>query len=276
MANKEKLRALIDIRGVGLEIGASFDPVVPKREGHRVEVVDHLSAADLRRKYEGAGGVDLSKIEEVDHVFTGGSLLSLIGKPGHYDYIVASHVIEHTVDILGFLLDCQHLLKPGGTLALAVPDARLSFDCLRPVSTTGQVLQTHADGGKRHAIGKVFDELAHNCVRDGAIAWSRKARGTLAFFRPLAQAKDFLAQYQASDMFVDIHAWQFTPSSFRLIASDLFELGLMALRESVFDASSDGEFFVAMSTAGPGCPLSRIELAQRVVREQSSVAVDVP
>jgi len=200
MADTLKLRTLIDISGVGLEIGPSFDPVVPKREGHRVEIVDHLSAADLRRKYADAPGVALANIEEVDHVADGRPLLELIGKPAHYDYIVASHVVEHTVDLMGFLLDCQGLLKPGGTLALAVPDMRFAFDCLRPPSTTGQVLQAHADGGKRHAIGKLFDELAHNCVRGGAIGWTGEDTGELTFFRPLAQARDILAQYRSDEL----------------------------------------------------------------------------
>lgn len=271
MANKTKLRSLINVAGVGLEIGPSFDPVVAKREGHRVEVLDHLSASDLRRKYQHADHVDLSQIEEVDYVSDGGSILELIGKRGHYDYIVASHVIEHTVDLLGFLSDCQHLLKPDGILALAIPDTRFSFDCLRPLSSTGLVLQAHLEKGNRHAVGKMFDELAYNCLRQGAIAWPSHASGPLSFFRPLAEAWAIMEQYQHSELFLDIHAWQFTPSSFRLIASDLFELGQMTLREQFFEDSNDREFFVALSGSGRGCPVSRIELAQRAVHELRAI-----
>lgn len=275
MANKNKLLSLINqhsagVHGLGLEIGASFDPIVAKRDGYPVEVLDHLSAADLRVKYKDAA-VDLSKIEEVDYVSDGGSILELIGKPEHYDYIVASHVIEHTVDLLRFLLDCEALLKPGGALVLAVPDMRFSFDCLRPLTTTGQVLQAHLEQGKRHSVGKVFDELAYNCVRNGAIAWSRDNKGALSFFRPLADAKSFLEQYQAGDMFIDIHAWQFTPSSFRLVTNDLYEMGRTALREKTFDSSSDNEFFVVLSKTAAGCPVSRMALAERALVEQRAI-----
>jgi hypothetical protein len=271
MANREKLKSLIDVAGVGLEIGPSFDPVVAKRDGHQVEVLDHLSAADLRRKYQDAPNVDLSRIEDVDYVSDGGSILELIGKRGYYDYIVASHVIEHTVDLLGFLSDCQQLLKPSGVLALAIPDTRFSFDCLRPVSSTGQVLQAHLDKGKRHGVGKVFDELAHNCLRDGAIAWASGSNGPLTFFRPLSQAKAIMELYQQGDMFLDIHAWQFTPSSFRLIVGDLFALELIELREQFFEDSNEREFFVAMSQQADGCQVSRIELAQRTILEQRAI-----
>lgn len=276
MANKKKLQHLIRLNEagsnlVGLEIGPSFDPIVAKRDGHNVEILDHMSAADLRLKYQNAPHVDLSAIEEVDYVSDGGSIFELVGKPAHYDYIVASHVVEHTVDLLRFMLDCQGLLKPEGKLILAVPDMRFSFDCLRPVSTTGQVIQAFFEKVKRHSIAKLFDELAYNCLRDGQIGWQRGALGGLTFFRPLADAKWILEEYRHNDSFIDIHAWQFCPSSFRLIMHDLHELGLMELREQAFDDTQDNEFFVVLSKNASGSPLTRIALAQRSLVEQSAI-----
>lgn len=58
-------------------------------------------------KYANAPGVEVSRIEVVDHVSTGASVFDAVGKTARYDYIVASHVIEHTTDMLGFLKDCQ-------------------------------------------------------------------------------------------------------------------------------------------------------------------------
>jgi 2-polyprenyl-3-methyl-5-hydroxy-6-metoxy-1,4-benzoquinol methylase len=48
------------------------------------------------------------------------------------DCIVAKHVIEHVVDIKGFLADCRQRLKPGGVIAIKTPSrttlrARLSL-----------------------------------------------------------------------------------------------------------------------------------------------------
>lgn len=59
---KDILFSLFDATGLGLEIGPSFNPLVPKAEGYRVEILDHLSAANLREKYKSAPNVDLSKI----------------------------------------------------------------------------------------------------------------------------------------------------------------------------------------------------------------------
>jgi hypothetical protein len=65
------LLSLINLSGVGLEIGPGFDPLVPKSSGRRVETVDHASAAELREKYRNAANVDISRIEEVDYVSDG-------------------------------------------------------------------------------------------------------------------------------------------------------------------------------------------------------------
>jgi SAM-dependent methyltransferase len=274
MDRKRRLLSLFDATGVGLEIGPSFNPLLPKRDGYNVETLDHLSAADLREKYKSAPDVDLSAIEEIDYLSDGGSILELIGKPAHYDYIVASHVIEHTTDLLGFLSDCEQLLKDTGILVLAVPDKRFSFDCLRPCSTAGQVLQGHLEQRKRHAPGQVFDEIAYNCLRAGAGAWKRNDAGALAFFRPLSDAHDAFEELRHRDRFHDIHAWQFTPSSFRLIMSDLAAIGATGLREKSFEDTIEYEFLVSLSKAGSGCPVDRLALARQAVSEQNAIRVD--
>jgi SAM-dependent methyltransferase len=123
----------LDLDGLGLEIGPSHSPLLPKSQGYRVETIDHADANHLREKYR-ALGQDVGRIEEVDYVSGGGSIFETIGKPGRYDYIVASHVIEHIPDILGFLQDCERLLKPNGHVSLAVPEER--FSIISPTAPT--------------------------------------------------------------------------------------------------------------------------------------------
>jgi hypothetical protein len=269
---RDKLLSLFDSTGLGLEIGPSFNPLVPKADGYNVEILDHFATADLRKKYAGAN-VDLSKIEEVDYVSDGGSIFELIHKPKYYDYIVASHVIEHTTDLLGFVFDCEQLLNDRGVLVLVVPDKRFAFDCLRPYSTTGQVLQAHLEKRRRHPPGTVFDEVAYNCTRDRAIAWGANAGGSLSFFRPLQDAKTIFEELQRKDTFHDIHAWQFTPSSFRLIMRDLAEINAIGLLEKAFQDSAGPEFCLTFSRSAAGCPVDRLLLAERSIREQNAIVV---
>jgi SAM-dependent methyltransferase len=272
---KQLFLSLIDTQGLGLEIGPGFNPLLPKSEGFRIETLDHASQADLVAKYSSAVGVDLSRIEVVDHVVKGTSIFETIGLAQRYDYIVASHVIEHTPDMLAFLQDCERLLKPQGVLALAVPDKRFSFDVLRPLTSTGDVLQAHVEGRKRHSPGRIFDEIAYNVLREGALSWPASAVGELAFVRPLKDAKWIFEAACNSAEYLDIHAWQFTPSSFRLIASDLHELEMLGLRELSFDAQGAGEFITGLARHGGGPGLSRLQLAQRAMAEQQAIEVQL-
>jgi len=267
------LLSLIDLSGVGLEIGPGFDPLVPKSSGRRVETVDHASAAELREKYRNAENVDISRIEEVDYVSDGRPLGELINKPGHYDYIVGSHVIEHTPDMLGFLKDCEALLKEDGFLVLAVPDKRRCFDVFQPLTSTGMVLQAHLERRIRHTPGLMFDFIAYNGLLDGKSGWSFGADGALTFVHDLAFAQYGYEQAISSTTYVDAHAWRFTPSSFRLVLNDLYEAGHLGLREAFFSESESLEFYMSLSRRGPGCPFDRLTLARMTLVEQQEVAV---
>ena len=100
-SRQEKVLSGLNVKGLGLEIGPNHNPVAPKREGFNVHILDHLSASDLKEKYK-EHGVNLDNIEDVDFVWKGEPLTALIGKNECYDWIIASHVIEHVPDLFTF------------------------------------------------------------------------------------------------------------------------------------------------------------------------------
>ena len=59
-----------------LEIGPSYNPIVTKAEGWQVQSVDHAPKAELEAKYR-TWQVDVSRMEEVDHIWTGGPLTAV-------------------------------------------------------------------------------------------------------------------------------------------------------------------------------------------------------
>ena len=171
------LRSMLPTDGRGLEIGPGFNPLLPKAEGFQIETADYTDADGLRTKYRDNPHVDVTRIEMVDHVLDQGrTFAEVVGRPQTFNYIVASHVIEHTPDMLGFLKSCETLLASDGVLLLAVPDKRHCFDVLQPLSSTGAVLQAHLDRRTRPTPGAVFDEVASNAVRGGAIGVGLTAR----------------------------------------------------------------------------------------------------
>jgi hypothetical protein len=195
-----------------------------------VEVLDYLDAEGLRQKYLEAG-LDVSAVEEVDFVSDGRPMAEVIGDRHRYDWIVASHVIEHVPDLVSFLVDCEALVRPGGSLVLAVPDKRCCFDILRPISTVGQVLQAHVDGRTRPSPGIIFDDVAYARKRNGHIGWSLSERSALQEVRPIGDAWELFERSRKSDVYIDMHCWVFVPSSFRLIVKSLSAFALINLRE---------------------------------------------
>ena len=215
-----------------IEIGPSFAPVAPKRDGWRTVVVDHASRDELVAKYTGHPHVDPAQIEEVDRIWTGGPLDALFpaAEHGTYRALLASHVIEHIPDPISFFALTARLLHPTeGVLSLAVPDKRWCFDLLKPPSTTGQVLAAHRARATRHAPAALFDHVAYYAEDAGRPSWGREPLPGLRLMASLELAKaNFDAWSDAPDSpYIDCHAWHFTPASFELLILELGALGLV-------------------------------------------------
>lgn len=149
LPRNHKVMLELDAKGLGLEIGPSFNPVAPKRAGYKVHILDHLDADGLRKKYP---HLKPENIEEVDFVWHGEPLAELIGQTGVYDWIVASHVIEHVPDLITFLQQCAQLLKPTGGFRWWSQINATVLICIVPRARPGRS-STHitpkADGRRR-------------------------------------------------------------------------------------------------------------------------------
>jgi SAM-dependent methyltransferase len=243
LSRKEKALFLVKKEGLGLEIGPSHNPLAPKSDGYHVEILDHLSASELKEKYKDHG-LDLTRIEEVDYVWRGEPLRELINKEGHYDYIIASHVIEHVPNIIQFLIECQGLLKEGGVLSLVIPDKRYCFDYFQQLTTTGQALDALINDSKRPSSGQVFDHIANACKKGNNIAWSNNNSQDISLVHSRDDAKKMFNLLQDSDEYVDVHVWRFTPASFRLLISDLQFMELIGLKIDLEFPTEGCEFFI--------------------------------
>lgn len=239
--------------GPGLEIGPSFNPLARKADGYCVDTLDHADASALRAKYRD-GGVNVDRIEEVDFVWRGEPLSETLGRRDWYDWIIASHVIEHTPDLVGFLVECQTLLRDAGRLILVVPDKRYCFDHFQSLSSTGDALDAHQLGRTQPSPGRVFDHHA-NAVskgRRGVLAWHRHAPGAMRFVHDMAGARGAWRNAQAGSEYIDVHNWHFTLESFRLVIDDLRDLGLLELDFIDGPTGAGGEFCVCLRRSAGG------------------------
>ena len=274
MNRKEKVFHRIDENGVGLEIGPSHRPFAPKSQGYNVEIIDHLSREQLLEKYKGHG-VDLQSVEEVDHVWSGQSFEDLTGKSKFYDYIIASHVVEHAPDLVRFLQDCSAVLKDDGVVSLVIPDKRYCFDHFRPITGISRIVDAYFGQQKIHSPGSVAEYFLSVVAKSGNIAWNKYRFGNYSFMHSSADAKNGIDSVTNDGGYVDVHAWCFTPSSFRLIMHDLFLLGLIDLREICFFGTHGCEFYVTLGKHGSGPDKDRLGLLADIELELASGAPDL-
>lgn len=240
-----KVLFAIDRRGKGLEIGPSYNPIAAKKHGFDVQILDYLSADQLRDKYR--GHVSIDSIEEVDFVWSGQPLHELVGRQACYDWIIASHVIEHVPDLISFLIQCQILLKPEGRLSLVVPDKRYCFDHFGMMTSTGNLLDAYAEKRTHPSPGTVFDHVANATKFEGNVTWHGGSEGeNYELIHTLDQARDLWQQVSKEHIYVDSHCWRFVPESFLLILSDLNMLGLIQLGIAQHFPTVGCEFFVTL------------------------------
>jgi 2-polyprenyl-3-methyl-5-hydroxy-6-metoxy-1,4-benzoquinol methylase len=129
MDRRQFVNEQLDLKGSGLEIGPSYNPFFPKRDGYNVKTLDHASGETLRQKYGCDPAVEVSKIEDVDFVWNGQQYAELIGEE-KFDWVFAAHLIEHVPDLIAFINDSATIMKEKGMLALAIPDKRYTFDMM--------------------------------------------------------------------------------------------------------------------------------------------------
>ena len=239
----------------GLEIGPSHSPIAAKRNGYCVESVDWLSEDELKEHYKNAG-VNLEEIEPVDYIWKGGSYYELIRKDNYYDYIIASHMIEHSTNFCGFLNDCSKLLKQNGILRLAVPDKRYCFDHYRMTTGLAEVVDNAHMPDRLQSVGNVAEYYMNVVKRKGSLSWEKPflpivndimnhRTEDFTFVHDRNTALDGMKRVGKGE-YIDIHHYVFTPASFELLIHDLRLLEMIDLKITHMWDTKGNEFIVTL------------------------------
>lgn len=214
---REHLLTHLDFtRGRGLEVGP-LDSAVADPSTTDVRFVDVLPTAGLIEHYGEDPNVIVELIPEVDYpLHQDGRVRSLAdaAAPGApYDWVIASHVIEHVPDVIGWLSDLASVTVDGGALLLIVPDRRYCFDRHRPPTTVGQALQAHEECRVRPPVGAVYDALSAAVAADAGALWKgRRPPGRDGRVHDLDYVCARLEEVRAGE-YVDCHVWTWTPDS---------------------------------------------------------------
>jgi SAM-dependent methyltransferase len=214
----------------GVEIGPLISPVVSKEESE-VFYVDHADRETLQAKYANDPNVDIQKIVPVDAVWGDRTLRECFADNCRFDYVIASHVIEHVPDMLGWMREIADILWPGGRLILAIPDRRFTFDYLRQTTRLSEVIDAYLRRNRRPMPAQIFDFNANAVEIDMIAAWENRINpATLKHYVNLRYALDKSIESVRDEKYVDGHCWVFTPSSLAAILADLVDLDLLPFK----------------------------------------------
>jgi SAM-dependent methyltransferase len=245
----------------GLEIGPLASPRVHKHEGP-VRYLDHASAEELRAKYGADYGMRnrLDDIVDVDYVIGKDMTLSdAVVHDAPFDYVIASHVIEHIPDPIDWMEDIGRILRPGGILSLIIPDKRYCFDINRTLTETSDLVDAYLRRLRQPSFRQVYDFESRAILDmvDTVAVWSRTADYSAVVRQDVADpdvaALDRCRRMQTSDEFVDVHCHVFTPDSFIGLFEKLARLRLIHYEVAAFVPTEANtlEFYVSLRWLDP-------------------------
>lgn len=204
-----------------IEIGPFFRPIL---EQNTAKFFDVLTTEELRQRATDLGK-DPSKVPEIHYVSRDADL-SIIDET--FELVASSHSIEHQPDLIEHLRRVQAVLSPGGVYALIIPDCRYCFDHFLPPSHIGDVIEASLERRTRHKLSSVIEHRALVTHNDPRRHWKGDHGIPISNLRFILDA---IREWKESNGgYLDVHAWQFTPDSFRALIDALYELEFIGLK----------------------------------------------
>jgi hypothetical protein len=241
LALRENLIRHMEKESTILEIGPFCNPLL---SGPNVRYFDVLDQEGLLNRSLAIGYPHQSP-PYIDYVSPTGDL-GIIS--GFFSAVTSSHCIEHQPDLIRHLQGVGALLEPKGRYYLMIPDKRYCFDHFIPCSKISDVIDAYMEERKVHRAGSVVEHCALITHNDCPRHWQGSHADPdydAAMPARIKAAMDMLVR--ESGKYIDVHAWQFTPRTFRRIIEILFELGLSPLSvERVYNSTQGRNEFTAV------------------------------
>jgi len=264
MLREKLLRKHISKEKLGLEIGPLFWGLCRKDEGYNVLIWDVLSKEELLNNYKTESKSAKKELEEIDIISSKSMKIALSEYSQKkdavvknvsecFEYIISSHNLEHMPNPIQFLIDASELLKEDGILNMAIPISSRCFDCFRPLSTTGEMLDAYISKNKKPSFGKYFD---HSFSTMGILEKNNKLidvnditydfnKLTIKQNLSYSTYQEIVENYNKTP-YVDNHVWQFNLESFISIFEDLMACKIIKNLE-IIDAEIIGiEFIISI------------------------------
>jgi hypothetical protein len=239
----------LDIESMeGVEIGALCWPIVRKDEGP-ITYVDCIDTPSLQKKYAAKPLVLPELMVDVDVALDGKTLAEAFVPARQFDYVLASHVVQHVPDLIGWLGELVPILKENGTIRLVVPDRRFTFDHCRRNTQLSDVMAAFVIEAKVPQPQQILDFLTNFRELTASDGWASRHPAENSRLSPENSAKWISKAIEATaGVHHDVHCWAFTPESFAIL---FYEMALARLHSFechfFYDTLPDDyEFIVAL------------------------------
>ena len=256
---KNYIESFLDLTSMrGLEIGP-FDRPFFSKDQTNVSFVDYRSTAEVKAFADIASGHSSDFVVEVDYVVPTLGDWSLV-PPDQFDWILSSHVLEHSGNLVKLLNILASKLRRDGLLISILPDKRCTFDVYRPITTLGTIMQDFLTDADRPRIQSVFDAIFYETPLSISFAMSESLhqRDTLVnnsnFDFALHEAERSMSRYY------DAHNYVFTSISYQKIAEQLCKARAIPFLPVVHRPTQEGEMsFVSILKKTDAAPVVAVK-----------------
>ena len=243
------LTSEMDLSLPGLEIAPLYRPTVSKKEAN-VFYVDVCSAEESEAKHQ---HYEHDAIMDLDSIWLPGKSLSDCIGDIRFDWAIASHVLEHVPDPIGWLNQILATMKPGGILSLALPDKRYCFDYFRHDTEVSEFLECWIRKQEIPSTRQIYDFLT-NSISRGFISGDNSNPATIKESCPRdysnEQALSYIMNSWTTGQYLDVHCSVFSLNTIFDVFAELTELGVMNVQVTAPHEPNFGEFFVRLVKLG--------------------------
>ncbi|MGA0531784.1 hypothetical protein [Hansschlegelia sp. KR7-227] len=202
-----------------LEIGPFPRPLL---RGSHVRYFDVVGKQGLTERAL-RSGADPANLPEIDYVAADDDLMTANDT---FKAVFSTHWIQRRPDLIRHLAQVSKALEPGGHYFLVIPDKRYCFDHFLAPSSIAQVLGAHLGDRRTHALSSLIEHRALTTHNDAERHWAGDHANPDYLDSIESRTRAALDEYAAAERpEIDVHAWQFTPASFRSTIAILRTLG---------------------------------------------------
>lgn len=234
----------------GIEFAPLFRPIVAKARAN-VLYVDVCSDEESRAKH---AHYEHDPIVEVDVVWLPGRrLIDCVPRGQRFAWGIASHVLEHVPDPIGWLNQVLAVMEDGAVLSLALPDKDHCFDRFRHDTSTAELIESWIREQTIPSPRQIFDFTAGSVTsgyvgHDGDPLGKSRIEDCTRGYTDEQSLEYAMHTWRTGD-YLDVHCSVFSVGTISAVLGRIVALGVLAVEVSE-PIRAGSEFHVRLTKTG--------------------------